>query len=155
MSRVNQDLPPLQLPQYDVIRISGSPDVPAEIAADLLQIGVPAGLIGYEYRPTPRPLRRPARSSAERAVASPSGVASAAATCPRRCRDVEQPADQVLIRTSVHRWSVQPWASGPRSNSRASLAIWASLSRGRPGEPFVRTPASPCSRHAWRHLKRF
>ncbi|MEV6207281.1 hypothetical protein [Kitasatospora sp. NPDC051914] len=40
---MSQDLPPLRLPQYDVIRISGSPEVPAEIVADLLQIGVRQG----------------------------------------------------------------------------------------------------------------
>lgn len=46
-----RDLPPLPLPQYAVVRIGCSPEVPAEIAAELRQIGVPAGLIGYEYRP--------------------------------------------------------------------------------------------------------
>ncbi|MEU1616560.1 SUKH-4 family immunity protein [Streptomyces sp. NPDC005722] len=46
-----QDLPPLSLPQYAVVRIGCSPEVPAEIAGDLRQIGIPAGLIGYEYQP--------------------------------------------------------------------------------------------------------
>ncbi|MFF2189639.1 SUKH-4 family immunity protein [Streptomyces sp. NPDC058155] len=46
-----RDLPPLPLPQYSVFRIGCSPMVPAEIAADLRQSGVPAGLIGYEYQP--------------------------------------------------------------------------------------------------------
>ncbi|MFE3253675.1 SUKH-4 family immunity protein [Streptomyces sp. NPDC059209] len=46
-----RDLPPLPLPQYSVLRIGCSPMVPAEIAADLRQSGVPAGLIGYEYQP--------------------------------------------------------------------------------------------------------
>ncbi|GAA1962400.1 SUKH-4 family immunity protein [Kitasatospora viridis] len=45
-----RDLPPLPLPEYVVVRIGCSPEVPAEIAADLRQFGVPAGLIGYEYR---------------------------------------------------------------------------------------------------------
>ncbi|MFD4023840.1 hypothetical protein ACFWRV_10025 [Streptomyces sp. NPDC058576] len=44
-----RDLPPLSLPQYVVVRIGCSPEVPTEIAADLREIGVPAGLIGYEY----------------------------------------------------------------------------------------------------------
>ena len=48
---VIRDLPPLPLPQYVVVRIGCSPEVPTEIAADLRQIGVPAGLIGYEYQP--------------------------------------------------------------------------------------------------------
>ena len=48
---VIRDLPPLPLPQYAVIPVGCSPQVPAEIAADLRQTGVPAGLIGYEYRP--------------------------------------------------------------------------------------------------------
>ena len=46
-----RELPPLPLPQYAVVRIGCSPQVPTEIAADLRQTGVPAGLIGYEYRP--------------------------------------------------------------------------------------------------------
>ncbi|MCX4451744.1 SUKH-4 family immunity protein [Streptomyces sp. NPDC058369] len=49
--RVMRDLPPLSLPQYVVVRIGCSPEVPTEIAADLREIGVPAGLIGYEYQP--------------------------------------------------------------------------------------------------------
>ncbi|GAA2264708.1 hypothetical protein GCM10010430_56780 [Kitasatospora cystarginea] len=48
---MSQDLPPLPLPHYAVVRIGCSSGVPAEIADELLQIGVPAGLIGYEYRP--------------------------------------------------------------------------------------------------------
>jgi hypothetical protein len=49
--RVIRDFPPLPLPQYAVVRIGCSPEVPAEIAADLRKIGVPAGLIGSEYQP--------------------------------------------------------------------------------------------------------
>ncbi|MET8783594.1 MULTISPECIES: hypothetical protein [unclassified Streptomyces] len=52
----------------------------------------------------------------------------------------------VFTRASVHRWSARPWTSRPRSNSRFSLAIWAELSLGRPGDPFDRTPTSPRSR---------
>ncbi|MFF1341725.1 hypothetical protein ACFVYT_28140 [Streptomyces sp. NPDC058290] len=40
-----------------------------------------------------------------------------------------------MIRASVHRWSAQPWTSGPRPNSRSSLAICLSSSLGRPGDP--------------------
>ena len=40
----------------------------------------------------------------------------------------------------------------PRSNSLSSLAIRVSLSLGRPGDAFDRTPASPRSRHWRRHL---
>ncbi|MCX5328302.1 SUKH-4 family immunity protein [Streptomyces sp. NBC_00140] len=46
-----RDLPPLPLPQYTVVRIGCSADVPDEIANDLRQIGIPTGLIGYEYQP--------------------------------------------------------------------------------------------------------
>ncbi|MEU3462005.1 SUKH-4 family immunity protein [Streptomyces sp. NPDC006733] len=46
-----RDLPPLPRPRYAVAPIGCSPRVPAEIAVDLGQAGVPAGLIGYEYRP--------------------------------------------------------------------------------------------------------
>ncbi|GAA4830721.1 SUKH-4 family immunity protein [Kitasatospora terrestris] len=46
-----RDFPLLPLPQYGVARIGCSPEVPASIAADLRKIGVPAGLIGYEYQP--------------------------------------------------------------------------------------------------------
>lgn len=68
-----------------------------------------------------------------------------------RVRDVEEATDQLLTRAKVHRWSAQPCASGPRSNSRSSLATWASLSLGRPGDPFEATPAAPPSRHCRRH----
>ncbi|MFG2305251.1 SUKH-4 family immunity protein [Actinacidiphila glaucinigra] len=46
-----RDFPLLPLPQYAVVRIGCSPGVPDENAADLRDIGVPAGLIGYEYQP--------------------------------------------------------------------------------------------------------
>ncbi|WP_241678938.1 SUKH-4 family immunity protein [Streptomyces lasalocidi] len=46
-----RDFPPLALPQYAVVRIDCSPGVPAEIAANLREVGVPAGLIGYEHQP--------------------------------------------------------------------------------------------------------
>ncbi|GAB2764689.1 hypothetical protein GCM10027072_74250 [Streptomyces bullii] len=46
-----RDFPPLPLPKYAVVGIGCSSEVPAEIASDLRQIGIPAGLIGYEYQP--------------------------------------------------------------------------------------------------------
>ncbi|MGW5664036.1 SUKH-4 family immunity protein [Streptomyces sp. NPDC003758] len=46
-----RDLPPLPLPQYAVVRIGCSADVPDVIAGDLRQKRIPAGLIGYEYQP--------------------------------------------------------------------------------------------------------
>jgi hypothetical protein len=45
---VIRDIPPLRLPEYAVAWIGCSSEVPADIAADLRQIGVPAGLIGHE-----------------------------------------------------------------------------------------------------------
>jgi hypothetical protein len=44
-------LPPLPPPRYAAINIGCSPEVPGQISADLQEIGIPAGLIGYEYRP--------------------------------------------------------------------------------------------------------
>ena len=48
---VSHPLPPLPQPQYATIDIGCSSEVPAQIAADLQEIGIPAGGIGYEYRP--------------------------------------------------------------------------------------------------------
>jgi len=48
---VSHPLPPLPRPQYAVIGIGCSSEVPAQIADDLQEIGIPAGAIGYEYRP--------------------------------------------------------------------------------------------------------
>jgi hypothetical protein len=48
--------------------------------------------------------------------------------------------------------SIHPCASGPRSSSRSRLAICASNSRGRPGDPLDATPAWPLSRH-WRRQR--
>lgn len=57
----------------------------------------------------------------------------------------------ILTRARVHRWSAQPCASGPRSNSRSSRATWVPLSLGRPGAPFEATPSAPPPRHCRRH----
>ncbi|WP_329138609.1 hypothetical protein OG552_31150 [Streptomyces sp. NBC_01476] len=46
-----RDFPSLPLPKYAVARIGCSRGVPDEIAADLREVGVPAGMIGYEYQP--------------------------------------------------------------------------------------------------------
>lgn len=48
---MNQPLPQLPEPEYTVIPMRSSSEVPAQIAADLQEIGVPAGMIGYEYWP--------------------------------------------------------------------------------------------------------
>jgi hypothetical protein len=48
---VSQSLPRLPKPEFSVIHPGSSPDVPVQIAVDLREIGIPGGLIGYEYRP--------------------------------------------------------------------------------------------------------
>ncbi|MER5618863.1 SUKH-4 family immunity protein [Streptomyces sp. NPDC002215] len=48
---MNQPLPQLTEPEYTVIHVGSSSAVPAHIAADLQEIGVPSGMIGYEYWP--------------------------------------------------------------------------------------------------------
>ncbi|MFJ8657628.1 hypothetical protein [Streptomyces sp. NPDC093795] len=47
---MSHSLPQLPEPEYTVIHMGAAPEVPARIAADIQEIGVPAGLIGYEYR---------------------------------------------------------------------------------------------------------
>jgi hypothetical protein len=50
---VTEPLPVLPTPQFTVIPLGSPPEVPADIAAELLGTGIPGGLIGYEYRPLP------------------------------------------------------------------------------------------------------
>jgi hypothetical protein len=50
---VTEPLPVLPTPEFTVIPLGSSPEVPAAIAAELLGTGIPGGLIGYEYRPLP------------------------------------------------------------------------------------------------------
>ncbi|WP_369198596.1 SUKH-4 family immunity protein [Streptomyces djakartensis] len=39
-----------------MIRVEAPPEAPAQVAVDLREAGVPAGLIGYEYRPLSGPV---------------------------------------------------------------------------------------------------
>ncbi|MGW8766659.1 SUKH-4 family immunity protein [Streptomyces sp. NPDC055815] len=48
---MNQHLAQSSRPEYTVIHLESSSEVPAQIASDLREIGVPAGLIGCEFRP--------------------------------------------------------------------------------------------------------
>ncbi|WP_330302010.1 MULTISPECIES: SUKH-4 family immunity protein [unclassified Streptomyces] len=48
---MSQPLPQLPKPEFIVIHVKTSSGVPAQIAADLRETGIPGGLIGYEYRP--------------------------------------------------------------------------------------------------------
>ncbi|WP_328539138.1 SUKH-4 family immunity protein [Streptomyces sp. NBC_00344] len=53
---MSQPLPQLPKPEFALIRIVAPPEAPAQIAIDLDEIGVPVGLIGYEYRPLSEPV---------------------------------------------------------------------------------------------------
>ncbi|MFK0025337.1 SUKH-4 family immunity protein [Streptomyces sp. NPDC090798] len=46
-----EQLPELPRPEFTMIRIGSSSEVPESIARELLESGIPGGLIGYEYRP--------------------------------------------------------------------------------------------------------
>ena len=46
-----EPLPGLPRPEFTLIHIESSPEVPPYIARELLEAGIPGGLIGYEYRP--------------------------------------------------------------------------------------------------------
>jgi hypothetical protein len=51
MHPVTEPLPVLPAPEFTVIPLGSSPEVPADIAAEMLGAGIPGGLIGCEYRP--------------------------------------------------------------------------------------------------------
>ncbi|MGW2544727.1 SUKH-4 family immunity protein [Kitasatospora sp. NPDC001574] len=53
---MSQPLPPLPKPEFVLIRIEPPPEASARVALDLGQTGIPAGLIGYEYRPLSEPV---------------------------------------------------------------------------------------------------
>ncbi|MEU2631398.1 SUKH-4 family immunity protein [Kitasatospora sp. NPDC007106] len=53
---MSHPLPPLPEPAYALIRVESPPEVPTRIADRLREPGIPAGLIGYEYRPLGEPL---------------------------------------------------------------------------------------------------
>ncbi len=53
---MSQPLPHLPKPSFVLIRVEAPPEAPAQVAVDLREAGVPAGLIGYEYRPLSGPV---------------------------------------------------------------------------------------------------
>lgn len=53
---MSQSLPQLPKPEFVLLRIDAPPEVPARIAVDLGDTGIPVGLIGYEYRPLSKPV---------------------------------------------------------------------------------------------------
>ncbi|MGC4950344.1 SUKH-4 family immunity protein [Streptomyces sp. DT224] len=53
---MSQPLPQLPKPELALIRVEAPPEAPAQIAVDLGETGIPAGLIGYEYRPLNAPV---------------------------------------------------------------------------------------------------
>ncbi|MFE2672783.1 hypothetical protein [Streptomyces hygroscopicus] len=48
MSRPLQQLPK---PEFVLIPVEAPPEVPAQLAVELEETGIPGGLIRYEYRP--------------------------------------------------------------------------------------------------------
>ncbi|MFE7332295.1 SUKH-4 family immunity protein [Streptomyces sp. NPDC057565] len=53
---MSQPLPQLPKPELVLVRVEAPPEAPAQIAIDLGETGIPAGLIGYEYRPLSEPV---------------------------------------------------------------------------------------------------
>ncbi|MEU1410140.1 SUKH-4 family immunity protein [Streptomyces sp. NPDC005731] len=53
---MSQPLPQLPKPEFVLIRLEAPFEAPAQIAIDLGETGIPAGLIGYEYRPLSKPV---------------------------------------------------------------------------------------------------
>ncbi|MER7690940.1 SUKH-4 family immunity protein [Streptomyces sp. NPDC097610] len=53
---MSQPLPQLPKPEFVLIRVEAPPEAPAQVAVDLGEAGIPAGLIGYEYRPLSEPV---------------------------------------------------------------------------------------------------
>lgn len=53
---MNQPLPQLPKPEFVLIPVEAPPEVPTQVAVDLRKTGIPAGLIGYEYRPLSEPV---------------------------------------------------------------------------------------------------
>ncbi|WP_234323023.1 SUKH-4 family immunity protein [Streptomyces sp. NRRL S-350] len=43
-------------PEFVLIRVEAPPEAPAQVAVVLGETGIPAGLIGYEYRPLDEPV---------------------------------------------------------------------------------------------------
>ncbi|MFJ9381603.1 SUKH-4 family immunity protein [Streptomyces sp. NPDC101455] len=53
---MSQPLPQLPKPEFVLIRVAAPPEAPAQIAVDLGEASIPAGLIGYEYQPLSEPV---------------------------------------------------------------------------------------------------
>ncbi|MFE2728471.1 SUKH-4 family immunity protein [Kitasatospora sp. NPDC059327] len=53
---MSQPLPQLPEPEFVLIRVEAPLGAPDQIAVDLNETGIPAGLIGYEYRPLDDPV---------------------------------------------------------------------------------------------------
>ncbi|MDG4857116.1 SUKH-4 family immunity protein [Streptomyces sp. T-3] len=53
---MSQPLSQLPKPEFVLITIEAPPEMPTQIAVDLRETGIPAGLIGYEYRPLSEPV---------------------------------------------------------------------------------------------------
>ncbi|MFF7723721.1 hypothetical protein ACFZDB_30820 [Streptomyces luteogriseus] len=45
---MSQPLPQLPKPEFVLIRVEAPPEAPAQVAVDLGEVGIPAGLIGHE-----------------------------------------------------------------------------------------------------------
>ncbi|MFC9699337.1 SUKH-4 family immunity protein [Streptomyces sp. NPDC056943] len=53
---MSQTLPQLPKPEFVLIPVEAPPEVPTQVAVDLRKTGIPARLIGYEYRPLSEPV---------------------------------------------------------------------------------------------------
>ncbi|WP_406097169.1 hypothetical protein [Kitasatospora purpeofusca] len=53
---MSQPLPQLPNPEFVLIRVEAPPEAPAQIAVDLGETGIPAELVGHEYRPLDEPV---------------------------------------------------------------------------------------------------
>lgn len=68
---MNRSMPPLPKPEFVLIPTEAPPEVPAQIAVDLREAGVPGGLIGYEYRPLSELVYFGGSASGERSPSPP------------------------------------------------------------------------------------
>lgn len=70
-----RSLPPLPKPEFCLISIESPPEIPDNIARELLDPGIPRGLIGYEYRPLAEPVLLAGRRSRGLVDIATSGLA--------------------------------------------------------------------------------
>ncbi|MGO4456571.1 hypothetical protein AB4039_04470 [Streptomyces sp. M-16] len=56
MTTSDRPLPQLPKPEFVLIRVEAPPEAPAQVTVDLREVGISAGLIGYEYRPLSEPV---------------------------------------------------------------------------------------------------